>query len=493
MRYYLTRSPRPSPGDGWRVITSPAALDPLPPAREAILNWEDRRFFRPAYPKLQHVDGLFFCFGTEQVDMFDPEEIARWQQDALRAGDHMRCKTINEAKIEAAVVRRDVQINAVPMELQLETTDLCNAQCIMCNHLYRQGAHRLEQCFEQIETLAPVLPFVRTIYLHGNGESFLLPSLADYVEQLGQYGIRFMTNTNLSVLSQEICQVLNRYFDEINISCDGATQSSYEFIRRGLSFADFTEHCAQVRRQCPRLHMRMCSIAMRQNVMELPQMVRLASELGFNEIVFSELSADRHLKNEADVMLHYPHVMKAQLELAAAAGAACGIPVRIPDYSIDPDPAALERELDAMAAQDALRSQIDFRRLAEDIAGSPENLRKEFLEIGTRSIPTVPDCSVSGICDWCVERPYIDLDGNVSVCCINQHIRLGSLREASLEEIWNSSSAQQIRRTFYEGKLPYFCSGCEFILQRRLHRVCRIDEEKLHQKIRLKDHGSCGI
>lgn len=77
-----------------------------------------------------------------------------------------------------------------------------------------------------------------------------------------------------------------------------------------------------------------------------------------------------------------------------------------------------------------------------------------------------------GICEWCIEKPYIDLNGDVFVCCINASYRVGNIFDYdSFLDLWNNDTYKRIRTLFYNGKLPGFCDNCQFILNGSLKKL----------------------
>ena len=247
------------------------------------------------------------------------------------------------------------------------------------------------------------------------------------------------------------------------------------------------ENCRRLRKGCPGLYMRMWSVIMRQNAGSLCELVRLASELGFNEIAFVELSSDERLKNKGDVMLGYPNYITGEIEKARREAERLRIRFVAPDYGITFDRQGCDEEKELCYSHPVFRDEDYFENLLGEIREMPESGRAPKMHVGNRQIPCLEDFKVKGICDWTVERPFVDLEGNVSLCCINQHIVLGNLFEKTFDEIWQGPAARNIRKCFYAGKLPYFCSGCEFILQERLTYlgISAKDTENLHGKIRL--------
>lgn len=459
-----------------------------------IIDWESRLILRKDYFQLHKVRNLYFLFSSALIDINDEKLILGMEQTALFNQDWMLCKTINEAKTEISMIRRETKLTSYPMEIQLESTDVCNARCVMCNHFYKNGTHPIRQQFGVVHKLNNILPYLRTIFLHGNGEPFMVPNIKEYLFAFSKYMIKFATNSNLSIVNDDILEVLRGNFTELNVSCDAADRDTYEYIRRGLSFDKFIENCKTVRLSCPNLYMRMMSIAMRQNIQSLPDIVRLAAELGFDEIVFTELSTDTRLDNEEDTMTHYPFIAKKYLQLAIAVGQKQGIKVRVPEIRVDEIPENEEAEWAEFNRIKLFKTKRELDVLRQKLARNSSYQEKKFAEYDFEKLPDLVKCKFIGICDWCIQRPYIDLDGNVSVCCINQYIRIGNIFELTFEEIWNGLPIQNIRKMFYGGKLPHFCSGCEFLIQGMLDCIFLQERDtSLQNKIRMSERYKDGV
>lgn len=459
-----------------------------------VIDWESRQILRKYYPQLCRIKNIYFLFSAALIDINDENNVFDMERTALAKQDWKLCKTINEAKIEISMIHRETKLDSFPMEIQLESTDICNARCVMCNHFYKNGIHPLEQQYEIVQKLTDLLPYLRTVFLHGNGEPFMVPNMKAYLDVFSKYGIKFATNTNLSIINPDILDALNKSFIELNVSCDAADKKTYEYIRQGLSFEIFVENCKIVRAECPNLYMRMMSITMRQNIQSLPDIVSFAADLGFNEIVFTELSTDIRLENEEDTMTHYPFIAKQYLQAAISMGLKKGIAVRVPEIRMDDIPENVECELEEFNRTKIFRTQNELKSLRRKLSANITYKEKEFAGYDYEKLPDLIDCTFIGICDWCVQRPYVDLDGNVSICCINQFVRVGNVFEASFEDIWNGMPVQNIRRMFYEGKLPHFCSGCEFLIQGMLE--CIFLERKditLQNKIRMSERYKNGV
>lgn len=461
---------------------------------QVVIDWNSKHELRKDYLFLKKAKHLYFLFQSAVIDVADKQLILNMEKTALANQDWMLCKTINEAKIEISMINREVKLNCYPMEIQLESTDICNAKCIMCNHFYRNGTHSLHQQFGITQKLTNLLPYLRTVFLHGNGEPFMLPNIKDYLSIFSKYNIKFATNTNLSIVNSDILDVLKESFSELNVSCDASDKETYEYIRQGLSFNKFVENCKLVRSQCPNLYMRMMCITMRQNIKSLPDIVSFAAELGFDEVIFTQLSTDARLENEQDTMTHYPFIAKKYFQSAIATGIEKGIKISIPEICLDNVPENIESELTEFNRTKIFKTKNELELLRRKLSENASYQEKAFAKYDFEKLPDLVNCTFRGICNWCVQKPYIDLDGNVSICCINQYIKIGNIFKSSFEEIWDGIPIQNIRKMFYEGKLPHFCSGCEFLIQGMLDCIALCEKDvRLQNKIRMSEKFEGGV
>lgn len=118
--------------------------------------------------------------------------------------------------------------------LIIETTNLCNAKCIMCPHpiMKRKKEIMNDITFNKIierlreEMITPVV-----IILNGFGDPLTDNKIFERVKKLKKYfshsAVKFYTNLGFA---DEKCikNILNCGLDEINISFNGATKQSYE-------------------------------------------------------------------------------------------------------------------------------------------------------------------------------------------------------------------------------------------------------------------------
>ena len=413
-----------------------------------------------------------WIYGTA-IPLHDIELLDTIQKRYFDKEDWDSVKHINRIKIEIGYILKDKRLNSYPSLLQMESTSFCNARCIMCSHYYAENAGALDMTDEMLERLGQILPYIEIAILHGNGEPFLSKKLEESVELYKKYHVKLATNTNLSVFNDKIVKMINESFVDVRVSCDGCSKDIYEGIRRGLSFDRLVSNLERLRDECPGVTKTMASVMMRQNLEQLPDLVRFAKKYDFKEIIFSNLGTSLLVGNEMDAPYHYPALASKKLREAMAVGDEIGVRVTVPnsyDLSIN-DEDAVEEELKKVHEKPFFLDEEEISRIksfTESVVGDEyriiENLADCYWE------DDLYDCN--GICEWCTEKLFMDLKGNVFVCCINATYRIGNVFETQdFMDIWNNETYMKIRSLFYEGKFPGFCDNCQFVLNGSLSRI----------------------
>jgi MoaA/NifB/PqqE/SkfB family radical SAM enzyme len=149
---------------------------------------------------------------------------------------------------------------------------------------------------DTFRSLEPIMDHVEEVTLMGWGEPTVNPGFADMLKTVADHGARayFCTNgMRLDVLTDVI---LSTKVEVFAVSVDGATPESNDRIRRG---SDLTRICASLKnlfrtaeergQKPPWVNFVMC--AMRENIAELPGLVRLASQTGVPEVKVVFLTA----------------------------------------------------------------------------------------------------------------------------------------------------------------------------------------------------------
>ena len=398
----------------------------------------------------------------QEATVYSIAELMEKREECAAAGDYAGAKRANREIMEREMAEGCEKVHYYPPRLQLEHNNTCNARCIMCSHFFTQNDHPLFMGEEQKGRIRPLLPYLEKITLHGVGEPLAHPEIADYIEWYHSYGIRVGCNTNLSVMNEKLARAIHKAFTGISISCDGASRETYEGIRRGLSFDRFCENARMLRSFGSGLKMRMHTVAMRQNLPELPDLVRLAHELGCSHITIVDLSPQDFLDNRKDSAGRYLATAQKYIGEAVRTAEELGISISYPRVLMElkPEHTAAEEEKE-MAAFPRFPSEAFGEELKEKFRNL--ELFELFFPAEYEDLTAESGYHCEGICDYFAAEPYIDVRGNLFLCCIDWMHSLGNLGEQPFEEIWNGRIYRGLRRLFRNGDIPRYCRGCLFL------------------------------
>lgn len=126
-----------------------------------------------------------------------------------------------------------------PKYLSIETTNVCNAKCIMCPHSILSGGKMMEdECFEKIVSeLKYHSDWIESVALYWFGEPLLDTKLCEKVRLLKKQGIKnIQISTNAERLDRELAEeLLKSGLNDLRISMDAIHKDTYEKIR-GLNY-----------------------------------------------------------------------------------------------------------------------------------------------------------------------------------------------------------------------------------------------------------------
>lgn len=436
------------------------------------------------------------------IDLFSEEAIYIYSQDRLigiteedrllalkeemqQAQRYLAVKRINQVLLNIDFIKRkEVQLG-MPTYLQLETTSYCNAQCIMCSHYYTHNKDAKHLNKDLIYRLSDAMANCYTVSLNGMGEPFMHPDICELIAQYAKYGAQMATNTNLTVVNDQILEKIRDHFSWIEISCDGADAYVYEGIRKNLSFEKFKENLKRLKEECPNIRKHLTMVVMRQNVHQMVDIVRIAAEHGIAQVSFSNMWPNMIIGNEKDVVTRYPNVLRYFTQQACKLGAEHGLEVSI---AIDlGEPLSwddVKDEYEAMKAGEDFKNEKEIHEMMR-VADLVDEYKEEHSILEKEVKPSTVKCS--GICDWILERVYVDLEGNACMCCSKQLFRTGSVDEhTSLSDVWNGEYYQKLREMFYAGVLPESCLGCGLIENHKLNHLRVPDMKHFHQEAQFR-------
>ena len=227
-------------------------------------------------------------------------------RESIKANDlHSYCKVceanvLNGRRPLAQAYDNTYPMTQYPAIMEMEVSNLCNLECIMCNgdlsSRIRKNRERREPLVspyndEFVEQIKEFIPYLSELRFNG-GEPFLHKFVYKILDQVAilKPDVRVTIATNGTVFSK----LVQRYFESINIninlSLDSLTPDIYESIRVNSNFELVTKNLESFRELCKKNNRNMCIMVnpMRMNWHELPNFVRFANErdvhLWFNTI-----------------------------------------------------------------------------------------------------------------------------------------------------------------------------------------------------------------
>jgi MoaA/NifB/PqqE/SkfB family radical SAM enzyme len=331
--------------------------------------------------------------------------------------------------------------SALPRQLYIEVTNRCNSLCKSCpltydHYLPFEPKHHLS--WAQFRQIVDQVPVIDRAVLHGIGEPLLNPDLPRFIAHLKQRGAHTLFNTNAVLLDQARGDALTAAgLDELRVSLDAVTPSLYAHLRGidklpriidnlRMFMARRSDWAANEPKQ-PIVSF--WFVGMQENLHELPEVVKLAAELGVPEVHLQRLVffGDGDSLDD-DVTMTQAQSLHATLD-------------ELQDRMI--------RECEALAQHAGIR-----------FTASGATTPGESLE-------------VKGKHPWqgCY-RPwslmYITANGTALPCCIAPFatpdypsIMLGNVFERPLAEVWNGERYQALRAAVLsEAPAPWPCQHC---------------------------------
>jgi radical SAM protein with 4Fe4S-binding SPASM domain len=334
----------------------------------------------------------------------------------------------------AKLKQRWTEAPPLPSELQLEITSACNLRCAMCLVRYRPPVNKLAGAlpYPLFARIIDEVPTLRRLTLQGLGEPLLAPRLLDQVRLAKGRGIAVGFNSNATLLTRRRAdEFVAAGLDWLHVSLDGASAATYEAIRDGARLGPVLANLAGLvaakrAAGADAPWIRVVFVAMRRNVAELPDLVRLLGDLGVDELRVQNLS---HTFSDTDPAGRYAEIR---------------------DY------AAAEALWTSGADADAVTGAFDGARVAATERGI--SLRLPSADAGPAPATGRPGCT------WPWDSAYVTSAGVMQPCCMvmgDDRVALGDLRESTFEEIWYGAAYREFRRRLAAGTdIPAVCEGC---------------------------------
>jgi mycofactocin radical SAM maturase len=167
---------------------------------------------------------------------------------------------------------------SAPVNMTWEVTYACNLSCIHClsdSGRKRKGELTTEQALQVIDQLSALKVFQFNI---GGGEPFLRPDFLDLMDHAHDKGMVTCISTNGTLIDEGVARRLDHPLVYIQVSLDGATESSNDAIRGRGSFGKVMNALNHLRKRD--IDVSINCVLTRHSYPELDKLVELAACYG---------------------------------------------------------------------------------------------------------------------------------------------------------------------------------------------------------------------
>jgi len=388
-----------------------------------------------------------------------------------------------------------------PTKLFVEVTSRCNLFCAMCPKQAPGGRDRDGDLAAPLfERLAPAFPTAETLVLNGVGEPLLHAGLEGFVERArrdlpASSWVGFQTNGQL-VTARRAGSLVGAGVDRICVSADAVTPETFSRLREGGTQTAVESALARLhqaaREAGRRLELGVEFVAMRDNVDELPALVRWAGRHHVGFVIVTHLMP--YAEGQAENAAYETSTRAAREHFLEWRRRAAEDGVDLDRYRklflrlrLAPDEAAVwtwGRRMVEDAGKKGLSLHLGrlfgmdpaLQPRVEAAFGEAARVAAE-LGIDLRLPATVP--SHERRCDF-VEggSVFVSWDGDVHPCYFLWHryrcfvgglekrvapLAFGSLRDADVLTIWNAPAFEAFRQEVVRYEYP-FCNDCNSAL-----------------------------
>lgn len=238
---------------------------------------------------------------------------------------------LNISEIEAG----KTVLKSYPRRLVLELTNACNLNCVMCG---RNAADFKPTVFDMdvFRSLEPLMDTIEEVTLMGWGEPTIHPHFNEMLEIINRHSARKYFCSNGMNLKKIKYAIFDYNVDVFAVSLDGATDETNSHIRRGSKIDVITEDLKDIVRlkkerglKYPWINFVFC--AMQSNLYELPDMVRLAANIGIEEVKVVYLTVfEENLLSES--LWGHEDIVKEVFSEAIKVSENLGVILKLPHY-----------------------------------------------------------------------------------------------------------------------------------------------------------------
>ncbi len=335
-------------------------------------------------------------------------------------------KRENRRRAEEAEREDRAVCDSLPTWINTTNSTVCNLKCVFCNQAYGKGVDVKMEEHVYRRVVEELYPAAEMVQLSAYGEPMMTPHIQGKFDDMQRFGVKCEMMTNATLMKGDaLLERMSHIMGNLRVSIDGATAATYNRIR---VLGDFDEVFANIRRYNHFRHLRppaeqaplhFSYILMRSTLDELPDFVRLVSDLDTHTVWVSHL-------------VLFEESMVSEL------------------LSVDPD---------------WRKRTNDVLRRTEEVArevGQRVVLPAPFAEEGPPGPGAAPLPSPIR-CYFLWQRMYVGPYGDVVPCCLAGIHANGNVRGSTFAEQWNNALYQDMRRRVHSDNPHKPCATCYLV------------------------------
>jgi len=326
-----------------------------------------------------------------------------------------------------------------PDKVNLEVTARCNLQCPMCaahaTTPHAEFAHT-DMGLDVIDSLSSAIRAAETILLTGGGEPLLLRDFTKFIQRARQYNpeakITFISN-GTTMTEHQAHMVIEERIHSIEFSMDGTIQ--YGHVGGGADYDRVKDNLRRLARLkleagVEEPHIVIVFVAMRDNLVELPDLLEFAAEIGAANVMVQPISPSSKAQQDQNIFRHVDYARQA-----------------------------LDR---CQAKAKELKVPFDVRNMVFDMVDTPKECTVPFHEV------------------------WVTFDGRLKPCCggIEPMARIygespDSNAGFSFEQFWNGSEMKRLRWELKTGNYREVCRHCPILWNGPEQGLADLAEQRL--------------
>ena len=306
-----------------------------------------------------------------------------------------------------------LDVNYLPITMDIEPTTGCNFRCTMCqvsspNFVSKNLDYEMFKKFinDNMQLLK--------IKLQGMGEPLVNINFFKMVEYATKFGIVSEITTNGSLLNDaNINKLLNSNLSRITVSIDGASSETFEKIRIRSNFKLVVSNSKNLikkfKKKLIRPEISTWCVVQNDNIDDFEKIFNLCKEIGFDKLTYQ---------------FHLSGWGKSEWD------------------------------------QINQSKKIEINSINERIKNIKKRAKNEGLEVNIFEENLL---SFKRQCVWPWESSYLSKTGDIVPCCIigDEKVKsFGNIKKSSFRDIWNSENYKNFRKDIKNNKIPNYCKNC---------------------------------